>query len=98
MDLIFSSTTQLARRIRAGHVSAVEVLQAHMAQIDRHNPTVNAVITLDAEQAYERAQEADAALALGEVWEPLHGVPFTLEDAHATAGMRTTTGFPHLLD
>ena len=40
--------------------------------------------------------QADEALARGEVWGPLHGVPFTLKDAHATAGMRTTTGFPPL--
>ncbi len=96
MDIVFSSTTQLAAAIRAGHVSAIEVLQAHLAQIDARNPTLNAVITLDAERAYERAREADAALARGEHWGPLHGVPFTLKDAHATADMRTTTGFPPL--
>src|SRR5205823_5167601 len=84
--------------IRAGLVSAIEVLQAHLAQIDARNPTLNAVITLDAERAYERARAADAALARGEVWGPLHGVPFTLKDAHATAGMRTTVGFPPLAD
>jgi amidase len=97
-DIVFSSTTQLAAVIKAGHVSATEVLQAHLAQIATHNPTWNAVITLDAERAYERAREADEALARGEVWGPLHGVPFTLKDAHATAGMRTTTGFPPLAD
>ena len=96
MDIVFSSTTQLAAAIRAGHISAIEVLQAHLAQIDAHNPTLNAVITLDVEQAYERAREADEALARGGLWGPLHGVPFTLKDAHATAGMRTTTGFPPL--
>src|SRR5436305_4588550 len=95
-DLVFSSTTELAAAIRAGHVSATEVLEAHLAQIDKRNPALNAVITLDAEQAYERAREADAALARGELWGPLHGVPFTLKDAFATAGMRTTTGFPPL--
>ena len=79
MDIVFSSTTQLAAAIRAGRVSAIEVLQAHLAQIDAHNPTLNAVITLDAERAYERALEGDAALALGEHWGPLHGVPFTLK-------------------
>ncbi len=97
-DPVFASTTQLAAAIRAGHVSATEALEAHLAQIERHNPTLNAIITLDAERAYERAREADAALARGEVWGPLHGVPFTLKDAHATAGMRTTTGFPPLAD
>jgi amidase len=52
---------------------------------------------MDVEQARKWAREADAALAHGEIRGPLHGVPFTLKDAHATAGMRTTTGFP-LLD
>src|SRR5216683_3095977 len=96
MDIVFSSTTQLAAAIRAGRVSATEVLEAHLAQIDKHNPTLNAIITMNAQRAYERAREADKALARGEVWGPLHGVPFTLKDAHATAGMRTTTGFPPL--
>jgi len=96
MNSVFSSTTQLAAAIRAGHVSASEVLEAHLAQIATHNPTLNAVITLNAEQARKQAREADEALARGEVWGPLHGVPFTLKDAHATAGMRSTTGFPPL--
>jgi amidase len=98
MDSIFSSTVQIAAAIREGHVSATEVLKAHLAQIEAHNSTLNAVVTLDAEHALERAREADEALARGEIWGPLHGVPFTLKDAHATAGMRTTTGFPPLAD
>jgi amidase len=96
MDSVFSSTTELAALIRAGHVSATEVLEAHLAQIERHNPALNAVVTIDAKRAHERAREADEALDRGEVWGPLHGVPFTLKDAHSTAGMRTTTGFPPL--
>jgi amidase len=96
MDLAFSSAAQLATAIRAGQVSATDVLDAHVAQIEAHNPTLNAIVTLDVERARERAKEADEALARGEVWGPLHGVPFTLKDAHATAGMRTTTGFPPL--
>ena len=95
-DIVFSSTTQLAAAIRAGGVSATEVLEAHLAQIATNNPTLNAVVTMDAEQAHKRAREADEALARGEIWGSLHGVPFTLKDAHATAGMRTTTGFPPL--
>src|SRR5436189_6349698 len=98
MDIVFSSTTQLAAAIRAGHVSATEVLEAHLTQIATHNPALNAIITMDAERAHERAREADKALARGQVWGPLHGVPFTLKDAHATAGMRTTVGFPPLAD
>ena len=92
MDLVFSTVTQLAAAIQAGEVRAVAVLDAYLAQLARHNPTLNAIVTIDAERARARAQAADAALARGEVWGPLHGVPFTLKDAFATAGMRTTTG------
>ena len=67
-DIVFSSTTQLAAAIRAGHVSAIEVLEAHLAQIATRNPALNAIVTMDAERAYERAQEADEALARGEIW------------------------------
>jgi amidase len=98
MDIVFSSTTQLAAAIRAGHVPALEVLEAHLAQIAAHNPTLNAIIMLNAEQAHKQAREADEALSRGEVWGPLHGVPFTLKDVHATVGMRTTTGFLPLAD
>ena len=97
-EIVFSSAAQLAAAIQAGAISATEALAAHLAQIDRRNPALNAIITLDAERAHARAQAADAAQARGERWGPLHGVPFTLKDAHATAGLRTTTGFPPLAD
>jgi amidase len=96
MELVFSSATQLAAAILSGDVSAADVLEAHLAHIERYNPALNAIVTLDAGRARERARAADEALAHGEVWGPLHGVPFTLKDAFATAGMRTTTGFPPL--
>ncbi len=92
----FSSATQWAAAIRAGRVSATEALETHLAQIDRHNPALNAVVIMDVEGARERARTADDALRRGEVWGPLHGVPFTLKDAHATAGLRSTVGFPPL--
>lgn len=98
MDIVFSSTIQLAEAIRTKQVSACEVLEAHLAQIAKHNPSLNAIITLDIEGARERARAADEALARGEVWGPLHGVPFTLKDAHSTAGMLTTVGFPPFAD
>jgi amidase len=95
-SLIFSTATELAAAIREGRVSSTDVLEAHLAQIARHNTTLNAVITLDEEGARRRAREADAALAHGELWGPLHGVPMTLKDGHSTAGMRTTAGYPPL--
>lgn len=98
MDIVFASTTELANAIRTKQLSAVEALEAYMAQIERHNPNLNAVVHLDAEQACEKARQADEALARGKVWGPLHGVPYTLKDAHSTAGMPTTVGFPLLAD
>src|SRR5256886_14930336 len=95
-DAIFSTTADLAGVILARHLSAREALGAHLAQIASHNPALNAVVTIDAERASERARQADDALTRGEIWGPLHGAPFTLKDAHATAGVRTTTGFPPL--
>jgi len=96
IESIFSSVTELATAIRGRRVSAAEVLDAHLTQIQTHNPVLNAIVTLDVEGARKRAFDADEALARGELWGPLHGVPFTLKDAHSTAGVRTTTGFPAL--
>ncbi len=98
MDLVFSSTVDLAAAIAARKLSAVEALDAHLAQIDRHNEKVNAVVILDREGARERAKQADTAQASGAALGPLHGVPFTLKDTHETAGMKTTVGFPPFAD
>lgn len=95
-NVVFATAQELATGIRQRQVSATEVLEAHLAQIARHNPALNAIITLDEERARARAKEADVALARGEVWGPLHGVPVTIKDSFATAGVRTTSGFPLL--
>jgi len=93
-DLVFTSVQKLAETIRNRHVSATEVLDAHLAQIDRHNPRLNVIVTLNRDEARVRASQADAALARGELWGPLHGVPITIKDGFSTAGIRTTSGFP----
>ncbi|TIO99645.1 MAG: amidase, partial [Mesorhizobium sp.] len=74
MDIGFSSTTELAAAIARRRISAVEALDAHLAQIDRHNEALNAVILLDREGALQRAREADVALARSAALGPLHGV------------------------
>ena len=96
MELGFASATELAAAIKARSVSSLEVVEAALSRIARLDPAINAVVTLDAERAVGRARAADAALSRGDDWGPLHGVPFTLKDAHATAGVRTTVGFPPL--
>jgi amidase len=95
-DLVFEPAHRLAALIRDRQVSAVEVLDAHLTQIARHNPELNAIVTLDEAGARRRAAQADAALAGGEVWGPLHGVPVTIKDSLETAGLRTTAGHPPL--
>jgi amidase len=97
-DLCFLPATELAGLIRERRASAVEVLEAHLAQIERRNPTLNAIVTLDPERAMTWARDADAALDRGEVPRPLHGVPMTLKDAFDVAGMRTTCGHPPLAE
>ena len=55
-EIAFASAREMAAAIWAGDVSAGEVLKAHLAQIERHNAALNAVVTLDAEHATQRAR------------------------------------------
>lgn len=93
-NVIFQSTTQLTQAIRNKDISSRELLDHYLARVDQHNPTLNAVVTLDIEGARQRADAADAALAKGETSGPLHGLPMTIKDTLETAGIRTTAGFP----
>jgi amidase len=96
---VFTPAHELAEAMRRREVSSVEVVDAYLVQIARHNPDLNAIVTLDEDGARVKAQEADAALGRGEVWGSLHGVPITLEDAYPTSGMRSTWGgLPRLAD
>ncbi len=97
-ELNFMTARELARRIRARELSAVEVLQAHLAQIERVNPVINAIITLLPERALADAHAADAALARGDDVGPLHGLPIAHKDTLATRGIRTTQGSPIYAD
>jgi amidase len=93
-DVCFRPATQLAAMVRSREISARELLEAHLARIDRLNPGINAIVTLDAEGARAAADAADAALAAGGSVGPLHGLPVAHKDTHATGGMRTTWGSP----
>jgi amidase len=93
-DLCLRPATELAGLLRTREISARELLEAHLDRIDRLNPGINAVVTLDADGARAAADAADAALAAGRPVGPLHGLPVAHKDNHATAGMRTTWGSP----
>ena len=91
-EICFLPATEMARLLRSKELSAVEVMAAHLKQIERVNPKMNAIVTLVAERALEQAREADAALARGECLGALHGLPVAHKDLHDTKGIRTTYG------
>lgn len=93
-DLCFMTAVELARRLRAKEVSARAVLDAHLRQIERVNPKVNAIVTLAADQARENARQADEQIMKGEAVGPLHGLPVAHKDLQETKGIRTTYGSP----
>jgi len=98
MDPLTHTARSLAAAIRDRTISSREVLDAHLARIDALNPTINAVVTVDAERAQGAAAAADDATARGVCWGPLHGVPMTVKDVWETAGLRTTSGAPEFAD
>lgn len=97
-SIALEPATRLARRIRDRDVSSRELLQLFLDRIERINPAVNAVVTLDAERALEAATQADEATAAGADTGPLHGLPITVKDAIEVAGMRSTGGAKALRD
>ncbi len=97
-DLCFTPATELAAMIRSKKVSAREVMQAHLAQIERVNPAVNAIVTLVADRAMADAAAADEELARGKPRGPLHGLPIAHKDLVETKGIRTTFGSPFFRD
>jgi len=93
-EICFLTATELTQRIRAKDISAKEVVEAHLALINRVNPKVNAIVTLLPEQAINQARAADNALSRGDEVGPLHGLPVAHKDLVNTKGIRTTFGSP----
>ena len=91
-DIALRPAHYLAEAIRRREVSSRELLDHYLDRVERLNPPLNAVVTLDPDGAGRAADAADAALARGDVVGPLHGVPMTVKDTFETAGMRTTCG------
>jgi amidase len=86
----FMSAVEMAGLIRAKKLSAREALAAHVKQIERVNPKVNAIVTFVPELAAAAAAKADDMQARGEKLGPLHGLPVAHKDLLDTAGIRTT--------
>ncbi len=97
MQAITSLTaSELAQHIRAGVLSASEVVEAHIQRIEEVNPRLNAVVIPLFEQARREAQAADAARRRGEPLGSLHGVPVTIKEQFLVKGTATTFGLPNL--
>ena len=97
-DPAYASVRQLAAAVRSRQLSSRELLEFYLARVERLDGALNLVVTIDAERARREADAADEAVAQGQPLGPLHGVPMTVKDSFSTAGMRTTSGAPELVD
>ncbi len=97
-EYAWKSATALAEDIRQGRIGALELLNHFIDRVERHDNRINAVIIRDFERARERAREADGALARGENWGPLHGVPMTVKESFDIAGLKTCWGVTEMRD
>lgn len=93
-DVVYSSATEMLRLIREREISVLELVDAHLAQIERLNPSLNAVIDLRAEAARAEARGKDVQLARNGDPGPLHGLPITIKGAINVAGLTCETGTP----
>src|SRR4051812_46797247 len=97
-DFAWLSATEQRAALDAGEMSSAEVVELYLSRINAHNPSLNAIVTIDADGARRAATEADAARSRGDDVGPLHGLPITVKDSYETAGMRTVCGRPDLAD
>jgi amidase len=91
-NIITKSASELASAIRSKNLSSRAIVEAHLEQIAKVNPKLNAIVQLTADSARKEADEADAALLRGDVKGPLHGVPVTIKDTLETTGVICTGG------
>ena len=82
----------MAEQVRKKKISPVELVGAHLAQIEKLNPILNAFVQMDAERARGAAHDAEAAVMQGKPLGPLHGVPISIKSSVDVAGMRCEAG------
>jgi len=98
LDRPFRSARQLAADIRRRKIGCLELLDLYLDRVERYDPAINAIVVRDVDRARRRARAADRALAKGDVWGPLHGLPMTIKESYDVAGLPTTWGVPALKD
>lgn len=98
-ELVMCDALELSGKIKRREVSCVETMTAYLDHIDKHNPSVNAIVALrDREELLAEAQERDRQLADGEYLGWMHGFPHAVKDLSAVAGMPFTSGSPIFAD
>lgn len=98
-ELAWKDAGELAGLIRARKLSSLELLELYLGRIERENPALNAVVTLDPERARARARQLDRELERSDArLGPLHGLPITVKDAYETQAVRTTGGVARYRD
>ena len=93
-DIAFRSAAKLVAMVQRREISSEELLQLYLDRVRRFNPDLNAIVVMDVKRARTRAREADAAIARGESWGKLHGLPMTIKESYNVAGLPTTFGNP----
>ena len=91
-DLTFLSALEMAQRIRTREISPLELADAHLAQIERLNPVLNAFVHVDPDRLRRDARAAESAVSSGEPLGPLHGVPISIKGSLEVEGMRCEAG------
>jgi Asp-tRNA(Asn)/Glu-tRNA(Gln) amidotransferase A subunit family amidase len=91
-ELTFLPAVSMAEQIRKKRISPVELVDAHLAQIEKLNPKFNAFVQVDAERARRAARDAEIAVMEEKTLGPLHGVPLSLKSSLEVAGMRCEAG------
>ena len=91
-DLTSLSASQITEQVRHKKLSPVEVVQAHLARIEKLNPKINAFVELDSERALSQARDAETAVMHGKTLGQLHGVPISMKSSIEVAGMRCEVG------
>lgn len=95
MSIVELDAIELSRAIHARQVSCHEVMQAYLAQVERFNPAVNALVSLRSrEDVLAEAAQRDRELDQGQSRGWMHGMPQAIKDLAATQGLRTTLGSP----
>lgn len=97
-ETCFLTATEQRALLLARRISARELLELHLDRVRRVNPSCNAVIALDEEEARRQARVSDERLTRGEQAGPLHGLPMTVKDSFAVADMAATCGLEELRD